>query len=98
MKKKEPKKEKSFKNKKTKIGSKTQSQEAYLKFSQTEQNIRLSCSVDDNISVICKLPIKWLYTLWIYVMNLCHLLISVSLIALFHLHFIILWYPCEYQY
>ena len=58
-KKKEPKKEKSFKNKKTKIGSKTQSQEeAYLKFSQTEQNIRLSCSVDDNISVLCKLPIK----------------------------------------
>lgn len=55
-KKKEPKKEKCFKNlKKKKIGSKTQSQEeAYLNFSQTEQNIRLSCSVDDNISVLFK--------------------------------------------
>ena len=43
-----------LKIKKTKIGSKTQSQEeAYLKFSQTEQIIRLSCSVDD-ISVLFK--------------------------------------------
>ena len=48
-------KKSALKIKKKKIGSKTQSQEeAYLNFSQTEQNIRLSCSVDDNISVLFK--------------------------------------------